>query len=136
MRRPAWNGRSRSVPDIREEPRHIDDNVHKNPSIYVEDFRILGYETPMRIEDVAEHVKPDNGAATGGDVLPERQQIPSGGPHDAEIVHSGEESQFTLSDQRSRRRVDSDNKSQTETIVPRRNLTVLDVAALIFNKMV
>lgn len=43
---------------------------------------------------------------------------------------------FTLSDERSRRRMDSDLMSETDTIVPRRNLSVLDVASLIFNKMV
>jgi hypothetical protein len=41
-----------------------------------------------------------------------------------------------LSIQMSHSRRDTDEQSDTETIVPRRNLTVLDVASLILNKMV
>jgi hypothetical protein len=32
--------------------------------------------------------------------------------------------------------MDSDRVSETDTIVPRRNLSILDVVALIFSKMV
>jgi hypothetical protein len=52
------------------------------------------------------------------------------------MLQNHQDSDYTLSEERSRRRMDSDRVSETDTIVPRRNLSVLDVAALIFNKMV
>jgi hypothetical protein len=51
-------------------------------------------------------------------------------------LQNRQESDYTLSEERWRRRIDSDRVSETDTIVPRRNLSVIDVAALIFNKMV
>jgi hypothetical protein len=53
-----------------------------------------------------------------------------------ETLQNRQESDYTLSEERSRCRIDSDRVSETDTIVPRRNLSALDVAALIFNKMV
>jgi hypothetical protein len=55
---------------------------------------------------------------------------------DLNMIQNRQESDYTLSEERSRRRMDSDRVSETDTIVPRRNLSILDVAALIFNKMV
>jgi hypothetical protein len=55
---------------------------------------------------------------------------------DLDIIQNRQESDYTLSEERSRRHMDSDRVSETDTIVPRRNLSILDVAALIFNKMV
>lgn len=54
----------------------------------------------------------------------------------SDSAHQSEESEYSLSEQRSRRYLDPDGTSITDTLVPRRNLTILDVAALIFNKMV
>ncbi|KAE9379783.1 hypothetical protein N431DRAFT_527234 [Stipitochalara longipes BDJ] len=55
---------------------------------------------------------------------------------DPTMLRNHQDSDYTLSEERSRRRMDSDGVSETDTIVPRRNLSILDVAALIFNKMV
>src|SRR5689334_4785417 len=126
--RPLLHVRSRSVPDIREEPWQMNnDTTHQGPAIYVEDNELSGYGNPVQTEDMAEDVNLRQGGMAEVGQLSGQPEASPLKLHGNKVVHSGEESQFTLSYRGSRRRVDSDNRSQTETIVPRRNLTVLDV---------
>jgi hypothetical protein len=124
------------VPNIRSEARSSDNEIAPSPSIHVEDCRSPAPESAARppVDGMEEHT--DVGSGAGDERRKERKHGTSGNDSDGDLVQSSEESEYTLSEQRSRRHVDPDRRSETDTIVPRRNLTVLDVAALIFNKMV
>jgi hypothetical protein len=97
-------------------------------------FKVLQSVTRSQLDGIEEHIKD------GGVGVEELRKKPDG-KEDIENrfaipVMPHQDSDYTLSEERSRRRIDSDRVSETDTIVPRRNLSILDVAALILNKMV
>lgn len=124
------SSRSRSVPNTRSASQQNDDEESaRPPSINVHGYDGTTSEVVSdQLDGIEEHT--EDGSGVGDD----HKQINAVGH--SSLRRNVEESEYTLSDERSRRRIDSDHMSETDTIVPRRNLSVLDVAALIFNKMV
>jgi hypothetical protein len=122
--------RSRSVPTSgRDGGRNDSDEIITGRSL-----RIFPYDQAVH-ESVPESECDDTGEHTNEEPL--AIDVPTIGRDQIfETLQNRQESDYTLSEERSRRRIDFDRVSETDTIVPRRNLSVLDVAALIFNKMV
>lgn len=122
--------RSRSVPTSgRDGGRNDSDEIITGRSL-----RIFPYDQAVH-ESVPESECEDTGEHTNEEPL--AIDVPTIGRDQVfETLQNRQQSDYTLSEERSRRRIDSDRASETDTIVPRRNLSVLDVAALIFNKMV
>lgn len=134
LRRPKSDSsvRSRSVPDIRGGVRNYDD-VRASPLICAQDYEDSNAVVPVQIDDPEEISQLDgigHDAATAEEKTCDKL---AGTAHSSDAT---EGDAILLSMQRSHSRRGSDGQSDAETIVPRRNLTVLDVASLILNKMV
>ncbi|KAK7897883.1 hypothetical protein LTR67_004515 [Exophiala xenobiotica] len=134
MRRPKFDSsvRSRSVPDIRGGVRS-DDDGRASPLICAQDYENSNAEVPVHIDDPEEISHVDS---IGHDAATSEEKDYGGPGGTARPKDATEGDAILLSIQRSHSRRDTDEQSDTETIVPRRNLTVLDVASLILNKMV
>jgi hypothetical protein len=125
--------RSRSVPNVRHGSRNSIDMVVPQPLINVQDYNNLDAPSRPQLWDTGELTE---GAGSTENNIEMAHDAPPAVPHTGGgLLRSQGDSDFMLS-LRSRKSADSDAHSNSETIVPRRNLTVLDVAALIFNKMV
>lgn len=115
----------------------VDDNS-PGPSIVVEEWREKSGENLSKDNpDTAEShtaARTDHVEEISNSVL-QKDTALDPDPRDFELVRS-HETENSLFDAKSRRRIDSDRTSETGTIVPRRNLSIIDVTALIFNKMV
>ena len=122
--------RSRSVPTSgRDGGRNDSDEIITGRSLRIFPYDQAVHESvpESECEDIEEHTNEE----------PLAIDVPRIGPdQNFETLQNRQESDYTLSEERWRRRIDSDRVSETDTIVPRRNLSIIDVAALIFNKMV
>lgn len=124
--------RSRSVPNIHDAT-GSDDGTRPSPVINAQDYENSNAVVPLQIDDPDTTVPSiDN----SHDAARPQKATLNDGRSSMKFKVATERDEMTLSMQRSHSRQDSDQYSETETIVPRRNLTVLDVASLIFNKMV
>jgi len=129
--------RSRSVPNIHDAT-GSDNGSRPSPVIYAQDYENSNAAVPLQIDD------PDTTVQTtdGSHDTTELQGVAlNDGSSSSMSKLAPERDDMTFSMQRSHSRQadsrqDSDQQSETETIVPRRNLTALDVASLILNKMV
>ncbi|KAH8655058.1 amino acid permease-domain-containing protein [Tricladium varicosporioides] len=132
------SARSRSVPNIRSNGRNDNDSeITRYPLISVEDCdgAITEAATQNRLDGIQELAE---NKGTLQENYKNGYEVEDKSPHssgDSALMENGG-GDYTLSDERSRRRIDSDRMSETDTIVPRRNLNAFDVAALILNKMV
>jgi hypothetical protein len=135
------SARSRSVPTSRRNSRDKNSSENSDETIQGSSIGLHNHDeasrksvTRSQLDGIEEHIKD------GGVGVEELRKKPDG-KEDIENrfaipVMPHQDSDYTLSEERSRRRIDSDRVSETDTIVPRRNLSILDVAALILNKMV
>ena len=105
------------------------------PSINVQNYNDLNAPSQPHLIDTGEHTEVPS--SVEDEIEMAQDSRPAASKLGGEVSQSGGDPHYILS-LRSRKTPDaeSDAASGTETIVQRRNLTVLDVAALIFNKMV
>jgi hypothetical protein len=127
------SARSRSVPNVKRKPLFtpeitIEDNDAATPETVVAAAgSSMGGSLYQSDAEVIE-TQPSNHEEQ------DKQKNPHTKRQDSDPT--SEETGSSPGDTRSNQRRDSNAWSESETIVPRRNLTIWDVASLIFNKMV
>jgi hypothetical protein len=133
------SGRSRSAPAIgRDGGRDTGNELTDGGSVggFPYDNAVRVFVAENQLGDIEEHTK--DGALGHEGLLHEydgRFNVKTL-PADPKMIHNHQNNDYILSDERLRRLMDCDRVSEIDTIVPRRNLSVLDVTALNFNKMV
>jgi hypothetical protein len=132
------SSRSRSLPNFKDEPEVSGREKASTPDITVEDHSTTTPQPTIVNEKV---IDENNALSSTGhpiDGTDDHGKETTGNASDDEINSGYNESQSSLPGQ-SQTRIDSDSCSHADTIdtiVPRRNLSIFDVAALILNKQV